>query len=312
MYHCALCLGLSTQYRIPYTEQIELFKNVGFEAFFINWEDGIDFDEIKRTADKNGMIIQSMHAPFHKMMHMWEETELTQTAVSELIRCVDDCILLGTDIMVVHAYIGFEKHSPNEYGIENYRKVVEYAKIRKIRIAFENTEGEEYLVALMEAFKDYDNVGFCWDTGHEMCYNYSKDMMALYGDRLIAMHLNDNLGIKSFEGKIDWTDDLHLLPFDGIADWNDIADRLNRCGYSGMLTFEMNNTNKPGRHENDAYAAMDIPEYITNVYMRACRFAALKAKRQKKMSEMIAERMGEYEKIESDAAQKKHRRNPEL
>ena len=48
-------------------------------------------------------------------------------------------------------------------------------------------------------------------------------MLALYGEKLICTHLNDNLGIKDFEGKTTWHDDLHLLPFDGIADWNKIA-----------------------------------------------------------------------------------------
>lgn len=279
MYKTRLCLGLSTQYRIPYTEQIALFKRVGFEAFFVNWEEGLDFAEIRKAADDNGMIIQSVHAPFHKMAHMWERTEITDTALNELLRCVDDCVLLKTDIMVVHAIIGFDKHEPNDFGIENYRKVVDYAREKGVRIAFENTEGEEYLAAVMNAFRECDHVGFCWDTGHELCYNYSKDMTALYGDRLIAMHLNDNLGIKDFEGRIHPWDDLHLLPFDGIADWNSIVDRLNCWGYNGILTFEMNNTGKPGRLENEAYAGMEIPEYITAVYKRACRVAALKLTR---------------------------------
>lgn len=44
-------------------------------------------------------------------------------------------------------------------------------------------------------------------------------MLDKYGDRLIATHLNDNLGVSDFDGKVTWTDDLHLLPFDGIIDW---------------------------------------------------------------------------------------------
>ena len=44
-----------------------------------------------------------------------------------------------------------------------------------------------------------------------------KDMLELYGDRLIATHINDNLGVSNSDGKIFRTDDLHLLPFDGIA-----------------------------------------------------------------------------------------------
>jgi len=128
----------------------------------------------------------------------------------------------------------------------------------------------------MKHFASSPNVGFCWDTGHEMCYNFDRDMLALYGNRLLCTHLNDNLGVSDYEGRIIWTDDLHLLPFDGIADWKDITARLNRCGYTDFLTFELKIKSLPGRRENDPYARMDIADYLTAAYMRACRVAALK------------------------------------
>ena len=112
-----------------------------------------------------------------------------------------------------------------------------------------------------------------------MCYNRSRDMLALYGDRLVCTHINDNLGIRNFDGNITWTDDLHLLPFDGIADWDNIADRLNAHGYNGTLTFELNRESKPDRHDNDRYASMDDADYFARAYAAACRFAALKERR---------------------------------
>lgn len=128
----------------------------------------------------------------------------------------------------------------------------------------------------MDAFSEEEHVGFCWDSGHELCYNRGKDMLRLYGDRLIATHLNDNLGVSDFEGQIFWTDDLHLLPFDGIHDWKQVADRLNRCGYDGVLTFELIRGNKPNRHDGDKYQQMPVESYIAECYARACRLAYLK------------------------------------
>ena len=181
----------------------------------------------------------------------------------------------GVPIMVVHVFKGYD-HSPNEKGIENFGKVVHEAERLGVKVAFENTEGEEYLAAVMERFKGSTAVGFCWDTGHEMCYNHSKDMLSLYGDKLIATHINDNLGIRDFDGNITWYDDSHLLPFDGIADWQVIADRLNKCGYDGILTFELNRYSRPERFENDFYRDMPIEKYLTLAFMRACRVAALR------------------------------------
>ena len=99
------------------------------------------------------------------------------------------------------------------------------------------------------------------------------DLVAKYGDKLIATHLNDNLGIKDENGRIFWHDDLHLLPYDGMADWKEFAHRLNKCGYDDILTFELNNKSKPNRHENDKDWNMPIEEYIAECYVRACRFA---------------------------------------
>ena len=208
---------------------------------------------------------------------MWLSKEEAKAALFEHIRCVKDCAENNIPIMVVHPYKGFtSEYIPTKEGIENFRLVVEEAKKLNVKIAFENVEGEEYLEALMEAFKDYDNVGFCWDSGHELCYNRGKDMLKLYGDKLIATHLNDNIGVIDYNGKIKATDDLHLLPFDGINDWEDIAHRLNKCGYDDILTFELLNKNKPERHENDKYEKMPIEEYIAECYIRACKFAYLK------------------------------------
>ena len=103
-------------------------------------------------------------------------------------------------------------------------------------------------------------------------------MLALYGDRLFATHINDNLGIKDYNGKIFWTDDLHLLPFDGITDWDSVAKRLVAADYTAPLSFELSIQSKPNRFDNHPYAAMRPEIYFAQAYNRACRVAALKLK----------------------------------
>lgn len=275
MYKTKLCLGVSKSYEIKVEEQIQLFKTIGFDGFFMLWESGLE--KYRILADRLGMIFQSIHAPFANSAKMWQNGSEAESAIDELLQCVRDAAEVQVPIVVMHTYIGFEpSEGPTESGIENYRKVVEEAAKLNVKIAFENTEGLEYLAALMDAFKTYDNVGFCWDTGHELCYSKGEDMMALYGDRLFATHLNDNLGVSDPEGKIFWTDDLHLIPFDGITNWNSVADRLNKCGYNGELTFELTRYSKPNRYDNNKYKRMEIEEYIAECYARACRVAYLK------------------------------------
>jgi len=221
------------------------------------------------------MLYQSIHAPFTGMAQMWFPTENTPNIVNELLACVRACEKHHVPLMVAHAYIGFQKDvSPTQAGLDNFGKVVEEARKLGVKIAFENTEGEVFLGALMEHFSA-ETVGFCWDTGHQMCYNPHTDMMARYGSRLLGTHINDNLGVKDFSGEITWIDDLHLLPFDGIADWPENARKIRESGFTGPLTFELNLSSKPGRRENDLYQRMSFEEYLSLAYMRACRVAAL-------------------------------------
>lgn len=278
MWNNKLCLGiLGGESEDVYT-QIKLFKDTGFDGFFINWNEDSDVCKTKEYADSIGMIFQSIHAPFSKIDAMWKNDERTEFVINRLKKCVDDCQRCGVAIMICHAFIGFNEHEPNDIGVENYRKLVEYAKERGVNIAFENTEGEEYLALLMKELSSYPNVRFCLDTGHEMCYNHSKDMLSLYGEKLIATHLNDNLGIRDYNGVTTSLDDLHLLPFDGACDWEDIVDRLNAHGYHGILTFELKRHSR-GRKESDIYTEMSLERYVVEAYKRACKVAMLKMRR---------------------------------
>ena len=282
MWKYKLCLG-TFKGEDNIKEQIALFKKAGFEGFFVGYRDNIDLKEIRDYADSIGMYFQSVHAPFHGAADMWRGGEKAENALNELLTCAKEVARAGVKIMVCHAWIGFDyQEKPNEIGLENYKKLIDYAEGLGVKIAFENTEGEEFLDALLREFGDRKNVGFCLDTGHETCYNKNKDLLALYGDKLIATHINDNLGVKDFGGKIIWTDDLHLLPFDGVKDWDDVALRLNKCGYQGELTFELNVTSKPDRHENDGYAQMPFELYLAEAYKRACRVAMLREKEKNK------------------------------
>ena len=246
MYRNKLCINTGVLTETDPRTRLQMIKNAGFEAFFTEYSDKIA--EYRACADQLGIEYLFVHAPFGKAHQMWQEGDSGEEAVCELITCLRDCAGIGITLTVVHVYKGFEPNAgPNEIGIRNFARVIDEAERLGIRIAFENTEGDEYLAAVMQAFADRESIGFCWDTGHEQCYNYSKDMMALYGDRIFCTHLNDNLGISRYDGKTYWTDDLHLLPFDGITDWESVAERLNDAGFEEALTFELGRKSKPNR-----------------------------------------------------------------
>ncbi|MBE6715811.1 MAG: sugar phosphate isomerase/epimerase [Ruminococcaceae bacterium] len=276
MYRHILCMNTSPAFGVSLEEQIVMLGKTGFEGFFTPWYENCPMDLWAKTARDNNMIYQSVHAPFGGVKKLWHgQDDEADIAEKELVDCVHDCSDNGIGLMISHCYIGFDSVVDiTQKGLERYGRIIEEAQKCGVNIAFENTEGEEYLAAVLDNFGNNSNVGFCLDTGHELCYNYGKDLLSLWGDKLIATHINDNLGIKDRDGKIFWHDDLHLLPFDGIRDWDETASRLKNCGYKGILTFELNKSSKPERHENDVYEKMSLQEYFTQCYIRACRFAA--------------------------------------
>lgn len=257
---------------MPLGEQLGVIKNAGFDMVFTDWSRKIDVGLLANEAARLSLPYHSLHAPFGGMDDLWEDTdgELAEKMLADIFACTDDCARYGIPLMICHAIIGMDRHSPGKLGLSRIARLIEYADKKGIRIAFENTEGEEYLAAVFNGFGECKNVGFCFDSGHEMCYNSGEDMLGIYGKYLFSTHLNDNLGRSGIE--LTWLDDSHLLPFDGVADWDRIASRLHRAAYDGVLTFELQTKSKPTRSANDRYNALSFEEFVGEAFSRAVKF----------------------------------------
>lgn len=270
-------IGISVDYGfgIPIREAIDIIAKSGFDAISPVWKSKEDLLDVASCAKEHGLELQSLHAPHGRITALWNGTEeQIKEATEELFLVLEGCAETNIPIMVCHVWVGFDYcDKPNPKGLGNFDVIVKKAKELGIRIAFENTEGEEFLDLLLSHYKGNETVGFCWDSGHELCYNRAEDLLGRYGDVLIMTHLNDNLGIRRFDGGIYWTDDLHLLPFDGIADWHCNIERLRRSARLEILNFEVKIASKPNRHENDVYMQMKPEVYFAEAYKRACKIA---------------------------------------
>lgn len=262
-------------YDLPMGTRLAMIRKAGFDAVFTGWWDGCPVTEWADQIAQAGLIYQSIHAPFGKVegigkvSDLWKDAGKAGEAYTDLlIRCVEDAARVSVPLVIIHPYIGFDTPQPGELGLSRYARLIEAAEKNGVRLGFENVEGIACLDAIMARFADREAVGFCWDTGHEMCYNFSQDVMAKYGKRLYGTHFNDNLGMED-PNNVTWLDDLHLLPFDGIADWKGIMGRIERDGYEGILTFELTIHNKPGKHTHDEYAKWEPEQFFAEAYARA-------------------------------------------
>lgn len=268
MYELVLSLGMG--FKEKPTEQMELIKKVGWDGFFTGWSKNESLEEYAKCGQKNGLIYQSVHAPFGNVDKIWESETEGDKYTEEQIECIRRSHDVGVDLVVAHAIIGMDRCTPTSLGLKRFEKIFNVAENLGVTVALENTEGEIYVEALMKEFGSSDRVRFCIDTGHEMCYNASRDIIGKYADKLICTHLNDNMGQTGAE--ITWLDDSHLLPFDGVADWNGIADRLKKAGYKNHLTFELTRNNKPERNTHDRYAHLGFEGFASLALEKAKKF----------------------------------------
>ena len=274
MYKLVLSTGLG--FNTPVEEQIKIMSEVGWEGFFPCWYRGTDLEKYAKTADDCKMYFQSVHAPFGDVDKIWESVEDGDKYVDEQIDCLKAAKSADVDLVVAHAIIGMERCTPTSLGLKRFERIFTAAENLGVTVALENTEGEIYVEALIKEFGSSDRVRFCIDTGHEMCYNASRDLIGKYASKLICTHLNDNLGQTG--DCITWLDDSHLMPFDGIADWSKIAERLKTVNYKGDLTFELTRANKPDRHTHDRYAHLDFANFCALALDKAKQFKEIMIK----------------------------------
>ncbi len=273
MLNQTLCIIYQNDSEHTDQEAMRLIRQSGFDGIFTGYQNIKNYAEL---AKEQGLIYQSVHGPYYRARDIWHsEGDSGEVGVNELIATLRDCADNNVPIMVTHPYIGFTFYTPTQMGLDRFGRVVSEAVRLGVILAIENSEGNDYMATLFKEFKNNANVGFCWDSGHEICYNHPLDLLSMYGDRLVMTHISDNLGIKDPKGQITPMDDLHLLPFDGIIDWKRNMERLKKCSFSGTLTFELNRRQKTDRHETDKYFKMSLEEYFAECYCRACRVAAM-------------------------------------
>ena len=268
-----LVVATGMGFNIPTIEQIKILHEIGWEGVFTDVSADKVREDVAKALYERGMLYQSTHSPFGKVDKLWEEGEAGDAYADELVACVKNTAAVGVPLMILHTIIGMEKCTPTEIGLPRFEKIIKAGEKYGVKIALENTEGEIYLEYLMKHLGSSDYVGFCIDTGHEMCYNASRDIIGKYADKLCCTHLNDNMGQTG--EKITWHDDSHLLPFDGVGDWNGIAARLKKANYAGDFTFELTSKNKPERNTHDIYADLDYTAFATLAFEKAKKFREL-------------------------------------
>lgn len=230
-------------------EYAKRVKELGFDTVFTGVTKTLaEQSEYAELIASNGLIYENLHAPFKHINDIWFDSEGGEQMIAELLFSVDACVAAGAPILVVHLSSGVKAPSITDIGRGRFERLVEYAAQKGITIAFENQRKIGNISWALENFEDCDNVGFCWDCGHESCFTPGREYMPFFGKKLVCTHIHDNTGV--------YDADLHLIPFDGKMNFCRFAEHIRGNGYSGPLTLEI--TSKHGA----CYRNMTSDEFL--------------------------------------------------
>ena len=244
-----------------YMENIKALKGAGINKTFVGSEIPY-FDEAMKAFKDNGIICETLHAPYNRINDMYKE-EGGDEMLARLKDGVDKCAKYDVPVLIVHLSSGRPMPDINESGEQRFKALFDYADEKGVIIAIENQRYRENIEYFMGKYK---NLKFCWDNGHEASCSKGIKFMSLFGDRLVALHIHDN------ECGVDT--DNHVLPFDGNIDFKEVAEILGENGYKGTLMLEVS--------KNSSFEGVKIYEDLT-----MDEFVKKAAESVRKLSDMV-------------------------
>lgn len=263
-------------------EAIDAIAWAGFQAMDINLHQfGAELDkpnwrewaaEHREYAAEKGLPIIQGHAHLYGSFDFYEYTqEQIEYHAGLICRDIEAAGIFGVPWLVIHpdSYLDetwYSRKRSMEKNVERFKKYGEVAAKHGVGIAIENMidkrslrrfgAGTEDLVELVDRLGDKKLFGICWDTGHANLHqmNQAKALHDI-GDRLKAVHINDNLGVF----------DHHLLPFQGTVNWKEVVGSLKDIGFDGYFNYEIHGFSRgfdPEFHHEAMRFARQLAEHL--------------------------------------------------
>ena len=202
-------------------------------------------EEMITVSEQEGIPFTSAHLPF-VMGGGTMSAESMALFDQKMHNAIDAAAQLGVGYAVLHPNSAtmlakdFNRTEQYDLVMKHLAPYVEHANRVGLPIALENMRIKHDVRYVRRYCQNPDElcevadalgVGVCWDFGHANISGIKQsDGLAYVGKRLLALHVNDNMGI----------DDDHMLPFMGNVDWRDAMHGLVLADYHGIFNFEIN------------------------------------------------------------------------
>ena len=232
------------------TRTLEKTRDAGFENVMIVERENQDIEKFILKAKKIGIKVPYVHLDSKNASLIWESSRNQKNFIKKTKASIQMCGNQGIETVIVHAAYADVNSAPSEIGKQNLFELLETAKSSGVKIAIENMDKEhfahfEYLLDL-----EHPNLGFCFDSGHWRLCTPEIDLFEKHGDKLVAIHLHDNIGLHEKKPENFWDQDLHLLPFDGKINFDKVTQSIARTKYTGPLMIESQRNQRLGQYTN--------------------------------------------------------------
>lgn len=248
-------------------------KKAGFDNIMVAFKAGGAENSILE-AKKQGLKIPFIHLNTRHVDDLWARGESNVECVENYIEQIKLCGKYNIPIAVMHGTDGGASDlalPPTEHALGCMKKILKVAKENNVKIALENLDAPnfEHFTFLLDNI-DSKWLGLCYDAGHHQLYRPDFDILGKYGDRILAVHLHDNL--MDWEYGYDYTRDLHMLPFDGKIDYEEICKKLAKTNYDNVIMLELHRLScgKPRKYDN-----MPVDKYLSLASERAYKIAEM-------------------------------------
>lgn len=261
-------LGICIPGNFPESAEIKIseMSKAGFESSFFGWKETVDPYEMMKFYDKYNVEVDSLHAPFDDLNCIWRNEPKGDDYIVRLSKCIDDAANLHIPHIVMHPISGDSVPKSSLIGIERFRKLIDYSLTKGVKICFENVEFTEMLGVVMSEFGD--DVGFCYDTGHESTNDPGVRFIPLFGDRLTCTHIHDNYGPSYMMTPI-LHGDCHMIPLDAAIDFKRVMKDIRSVNYKGVLMLESNRHGLLG-----TYGSYSLREFYERAYSALSEIAS--------------------------------------
>lgn len=246
----------------------KLIKEAGFDCVITSTDPRFDYENFNledqnKLFKKNKLALSSLHSKYNtkELKFFWQNSQKGDEQEASLIEDVMLAKKYGYTCVVVHL-----SGEPNQIGYDRLKRVLKICEKVNIPLAIENIDDQNCFLRTFENI-DSDYMLFCYDSGHNHAFDPDYDYLTKFIDKLVCLHLHDNLGPvvdeetrKKLHVKKGNTD-LHTLNKYGNINWEEIAQKLAKAPRDIALDYEM----LMRAHNNETQE-----EVLKIVYKQAC------------------------------------------